>query len=92
MAEDKWKRTSKTPFHVAAECGNITICKIIVEHLEDISPRNRFGETPYDFALRNFHFDVCFYINDVKTLRSNSEEEFTLDIGWPFKNSWSKIF
>ena len=55
MAEDKNPANidGRTPLHIAARCGLINICKLIVENTKDKNPADIFGTTPMDFANGN---------------------------------------
>jgi hypothetical protein len=50
-----------TPFHVAAENGNLSICQLIIPYLKGgKNPRSHsLGRTPLELAANNGHFEVC---------------------------------
>ena len=39
-----------TPFHLASVCGNIDICKYMIENLDDKNPSSNYGDTPLHCA------------------------------------------
>ena len=51
-----------TPLHMAAYEGYLDIFKYIVEHVTDKNPSNDYGETPFQYALENDHYNVVDYI------------------------------
>ena len=53
-----------TPFHLAAMNGNLDLCKIIMDNIENFNPRNFEGNTPLLMAATNGHFEVCKNIMD----------------------------
>ena len=53
-----------TPFHLAAMNGNLNLCKVIMENIENCNPRNFEGNTPLLMAATNGHFEVCKNIMD----------------------------
>ena len=46
-------KDGNTPFHFAAEQGYSNICELIMEHIEDLKPKNNEGKTPFDLAWPN---------------------------------------
>ena len=51
--------SGNTPLHFAAQNGSISICKLIIENIEDIFPQNEEGETPFLLASEKGHIEVC---------------------------------
>ena len=47
-----------TPLHLAAEKGNLELCKLIVQNVTDKSPLNHNQETPKDLAYQNGHMHL----------------------------------
>ena len=47
-----------TPLHLAAEKGNLELCKLIVQNVTDKSPLNYNQETPKDLAYQNGHMHL----------------------------------
>ena len=43
-------KNGNTPFHLAARKGYLNICELIMEHIEDLQPKNNEGKTPFDLA------------------------------------------
>ena len=64
--------TRNTPLHLAADDGYFEICKLIIDAIEeeDLSPKDRANWTPYDYASRNGHLDICIYIDEVRNQRN----------------------
>ena len=95
--ETKYHGWKSTPFHFAAMSGNFQICKFIVDGVEDLSPRDEDNCTPYDYARKNGHSDICIYIDEVRNQRNGvnliSTDEIMLKAegGWPYK-SMAKYF
>ena len=48
-----------TPLHVAAMNGNVEICKLILNCVDDKNPKGKYGYTPLFLAATNGHFEVC---------------------------------
>ena len=85
-----------TPLHMAAEKGNLEICKIIIANVGDLlcldekcyrgTPGHGCGDrTPFECARARNHLEICFYFNDIRNLP-------TLDIGWNFNKNVSQYF
>ena len=56
---------NRTPLHLAAQVGHIRICKLILEEVEERSPReNLQGDTPLHYAARKGHLEVYKLIAD----------------------------
>ena len=49
-------KDGNTPLHWAAVTGYSNICQLIMEHAEDLQPRNNKGKTPLNLAWA--HEDV----------------------------------
>ena len=84
--------TMNTPLHIAANGGYFEICKLIIDAIEDFSPKDSRNWTPYDYASRNGHLDICIYIDEVRNQRnglnliSKDESKLKAEGGWPYKN------
>ena len=48
-----------SPIHIAADCGNFTLCQYIIDGNEDKNPKNVYGETPLHLAAKKGHLDIC---------------------------------
>ena len=47
--------------------GHLPICQLIVENVDDKSPKNDFGMTPLHLAVMNGRLSVCqFIVENVK--------------------------
>ena len=58
--DDEWL----TPLHIAAENGNLAICKLIIDNFKDTYPKGLWGispyhESPYEKARANGHSNIC---------------------------------
>ena len=51
--------TGYTPLHMAAQRGNLSICKLITNTNSDQNPKTVDGLTPFHAAAQNGHFEVC---------------------------------
>ena len=49
----------ETPLHEAAESGQLSECKLIIDHVENKNPKAKYGWTPLDLAAGNGHLSVC---------------------------------
>ena len=78
---------SVTPLHLAAWCGHLEICKIIIANVGDLSCLDDKwrDQTPSDAARANGYLDICFYFNEVRN-------QSTLDIGWKFRKNIGLYF
>ena len=81
-----------TPLHLAACNGHFDICKLIIDAIEDLSPKDGNNNTPYDYARKKGHSDICIYIDKVRNERngvnliSPDETMLKAEGGWPYKN------
>ena len=91
----KSKTMKITPFHLAAQQGYFKICKLIIDAVEDLDPKDHSDLTPYDYALeRGNSSDICVYIAKVRSQRNgvdftSTDESMLLlkaEGGWPYKN------
>ena len=48
-----------SPLHIAAECGNLELCRYIIDRIEDKNPKDFSGETPLHWAAEKGHYEVC---------------------------------
>ena len=48
-----------TPLHWAAERGSLKLCQLIIAHVDDKNPMDRFGRTPEDLASGSGHSTVA---------------------------------
>ena len=52
----------KTPFHLAAERGDLSMCQDIMEYADDNNPKDKNGLTPlYEAAIRG-HLEIVKFI------------------------------
>ena len=47
-----------TPLHFAAQLGNLAMCRLIMENVQNKSPVTRCGKTPLELAEAGNHNDV----------------------------------
>ena len=62
----------ETPYHYAAENGNLTLCKLFAKVLEDKNPESHFGWTPLHTAARCGH--LAFFKFIFKTIKYKEPE------------------
>ena len=53
-----------TPFHAAAQFGQVGICRLIIECVEDKNPASDHGNTPLHWAAQSGHSEICRLIID----------------------------
>ena len=58
-AKDFW---SKTPFHYAAEKGNIEVTKLFISHGTDVNVKTHENGTPLHFAANGGHIEVARFL------------------------------
>jgi hypothetical protein len=62
-AVDNGDYDHRTPLHLAASTGNLTVVKALIEEFGAMhSPRDRWHGTPLDDAIRHKHADVAQYL------------------------------
>ena len=64
---------SVTLFHLAAENGEIELCKLIIPHINVKNPKNSNGWTPLHFAAKKGHIEICRLILNTLTEDKNPE-------------------
>ena len=53
----------QTPLHVAADRGQLEICKLVINNVEDKNPPNlKEGATPLHLAATQGHVEICKFI------------------------------
>ena len=62
LGNNCYREDDTTPLHIAAEYGNLKICKFIMNHINEKNPPNDEGVTPLHLAAENGHLNVCEYI------------------------------
>ena len=65
--------SSVTLFHLAAENGEIELCKLIIPHINMKNPKNANGWTPLHFAAKKGHIEICRLILNTLTEDKNPE-------------------
>ena len=53
-----------TPLHLAAENGFLSICKYIIDRIDDKNPGDEIGRTPLHFAAAEGHLEICQILVD----------------------------
>ena len=48
-----------TPFHKAAELGNLKVCQLMLENVHGELPQDDNDFTPLDIAAENWNLDIC---------------------------------
>ena len=63
----------RTPLHCAASYGNLKICNMIIEKVDDPNPFPKYlDDTPLHLAARNGHFEICkLIVENSKVLDKN---------------------
>ncbi len=51
-----------SPLHIAAERGNLQLCKNIVKVTGDKNPSRKEGLTPLHLADGKVHFEACTFV------------------------------
>ena len=54
----------RTPFYLAASCGNLEVCQLFLKNYPDKNPKTQSGNTPLHAAASNGHYEVCKLIID----------------------------
>ena len=56
-----------TPLHLDAECGRLSVVKVLVEdYLCDPGVRDKGGVTPADLAKRKVHTQITSYLSSIE--------------------------
>jgi len=61
--------SKNTPLHIAADDGQLEICKFIIENATaengvQKNPKNGFGEIPLHLAAQSGHLEICKFLLD----------------------------
>jgi ankyrin repeat protein len=76
-----FKKNNWTMLHSLAENGSFEMCKSMVGKIQDLSPRNIYGYTPYHIAAINGHEKVCdLLMNLTDTNPKNDSGRTPLDL------------
>ena len=51
-----------TPFHFAADFGQLEVCKLMIQNGVNIDSTSKKNETALHMAARNGHLDVCRFL------------------------------
>ena len=62
-----------TAFHKAAEIGDLSEFKLIINNVEDKNPESNDGTTPFHFAASNGHLNLCKLI--LKNVSNKNPED-----------------
>ena len=74
----KFGLRNRTALHLAAQEGQLEICKFIIESTEDKNPRSDKGITPFYVAAQFGHFKVCkFIMNYLEDKNPQIDDTFT---------------
>ena len=57
--KNKYCTVKCSPLHIAAEFGNLELCRYIIDRIEDKNPKDFCGETPLHWAAEKGHYEVC---------------------------------
>ena len=90
------KLFDRTPFHVAADKGNLEICQFIIKNTSDKNPRNRHGISPLHVVAKNGQLSICqLIIDNINPTKINEINFFDTNRNTPLhfaaKNGHSKI-
>ena len=58
-SKNKYCMVKCSPLHIAAECGNLELCRYIIDRIEDKNPKDFIRETPLHWAAEKGHYEVC---------------------------------
>ena len=59
MIQKDKDKNGKTQLHQKARNGQLSDCKLIIDHVENKNPADKFGVTPLHLAANNGNFDIC---------------------------------
>ena len=59
------------PLHLAAEEGHLSVCRLIVENVDDRNPKNEDGFTPLALATTNHNLEIKNLIENAISAGSN---------------------
>ena len=54
----------QTPLHMAVQSGNLAICKLIIQYIDDKTPQDLNGDTPLHKAAHLGYFNIARLIID----------------------------
>ena len=64
-----------TPLHFAACYGYLEICEVFIINMKHSNPKNEFGETPLDQALKNNHSSVVEFFQAIKNTQKRKSDK-----------------
>ena len=76
-----------TPLHVAAIDGNIELCRLLVNNIHDVNPKDGNGHIPLYYAATNGHLEVFRIIMERAKDKNPSETS-----GWTPFHQAAKYF
>ena len=97
ISKDDPKSNSITPLHVAAgkgnfyDSGNTSLWTILVEKVNDVEPRDGYGNTPLHYAAMFGNLEICQkIIGNIKDAHLKNEDEKT-PLHFAAENSHSEV-
>mmetsp|Transcript_119915 Transcript_119915/g.339920 ORF Transcript_119915/g.339920 Transcript_119915/m.339920 type:complete len:201 (-) Transcript_119915:252-854(-) len=61
------EKNGNTAMHVAAQNGNMDICKFLAEEKADVNAQNKKGQTPLHMSIEyDFYYQTKMFINEFK--------------------------
>jgi len=64
----------RTPLHLAASEGHLEVARYLLHHGHPLEPRDRWGNTPYDDAVRHSHEPVQTFLEEVKLANDTAQQ------------------